>query len=294
MTGGLQAATLLRTSSYAGVVAPVANSKSRYHKIRSIIWDAEFRRVGQKCPEALAVYFYLLTCRHRATEGLFSLHKSYVVADTGVSIEAVDKAFDVLVEAAYISYDDENNVILDRRALRDYEPKGKSQITGAFNRVEEVPDCTLKGELLALAQDLTPDFAEELIKEFPFFESLSGQSGESLGTVSGGQTGARERARAKEQRARASRESQEQEHRPRSEELEQRRSHDSVSGSDLGSDSDLDSDSKISALTTSQNGLPPGWTFLEGPEQCVVCGSACLQLDPEGTVQHFSHQEGGF
>lgn len=265
----------------------MANSKSRYHKIRSIIWDAEFRRVGQKFPEALAVYFYLITCRHRATEGLFSLHKSYVVADTGLSIEAVDKAFDVLLEAAYISYDDENNVVLDRCALRDYEPKGKSQITGALNRVEEVPDCSLKGEFFDLARDLTPDFAQELLDEFPLLETLSGQSGDSLETLSGQQTRSRERARAK---------SKELEHRGRvkskstdhvAKELEKSSSSGSLSDSDFEG-------SKENSSANSQNGLPPGWTFLDRPERCVVCHSACTQLDPEGVVQHYGCVEGGF
>ncbi len=249
---------------------------AKYHQVSPNIWNRDFRNVGQKSLESLVVYLYVITCRPRGTEGLFSLHKGYISADTGLEADAVDRAVEVLIEAGYISYDIENDVILDRHALRYYSPGAGFQTKGATNRIEQVPDSPLKRDLLDLALQFAPDFAAKILDTFPYLKDSSRSPQGVLDTAS------RARARAEHR--------EEQEHQPRSEESEKSQSRGSLSGSD----SDFDSQaSKISA-PLSQNGLPRGWTFLDGPEECVVCHSACLQLDPEGVVQHCSHQEDGF
>ena len=238
------------------MVTPVA----KYHPISPNIWNRDFRNVGQKSLEALVVYLYLITCRPRGTEGLFSLHKGYISADTGLEADAVEKALDVLIEAGYISYDIENDVILDRHALRYYSPGAGFQTKGALNRIEQVPDSPLKEDLLELALSLAPDFAENVINRFP---SLKGSSRSPKGSLD---TASRARARAEHR--------EEKEHQPRREESEK---------SPRVSGSDSQEGSKIISPSLSEN----GWTWGEERGECSVCGRPCTSRDPEdGAVRH--------
>lgn len=189
---------------------------AKYHPVSPNIWDRKFREVGQESPEAQVVYLYLITCRHRGSEGIFSLSKGYISIDTGLLPDAVDEALDVLTRAGYISYDSDNDVVLDRHALRYYKPVGDPQTTGALNRLEQVPNSPLKKELVKLAFISAPDFADAIIEAFPQLavDTPSIESRDCLDTAS------RARARA-----------------PRGEESEKSRGSDSDFGS--GS-SDLD------------------------------------------------------
>ena len=140
---------------------------AKYHPVSPNIWDRKFREVGHESPEAQVVYLYLITCRHRGSEGIFSLSKGYISIDTGLLPDAVDEALDVLTKAGYVSYDSDNDVVLDRHALRYYKPVGDPQTTGALNRLEQVPNSPLKKELVKLAFISAPDFADAIIEAFP-------------------------------------------------------------------------------------------------------------------------------
>ena len=240
---------------------------AKYHQVSPNIWNRDFRNVGQKSLESLVVYLYVITCRPRGTEGLFSLHKGYISADTGLEADAVDKALEVLIEAGYISYDIENDVILDRHALRYYSPGAGFQTKGALNRIEQVPDTPLKEDLLELALALAPNFAEDVIDRFPSLKDSSRSSQGGLDTAS------RARARAEHREG--------QEHQPRSEESEKSPSRVSLSGSDFASDSE--EGLKKIAPSLSEN----GWTWGEERGECSVCGRPCTSRDPDdGAVRH--------
>lgn len=137
---------------------------AKYHSVSPNLWDKKFRSLNANVQR---IYLYIRTCRHRHSEGLFPLPIEYVKADTGASGEEVAAAFDSLTKEGFITYDWENEVVLDRLALHEYEPAGPKQITGALNKIEQVPRTPLKEELLKVAFVSAPDFAEHIVAGFP-------------------------------------------------------------------------------------------------------------------------------
>jgi len=139
----------------------------KYLQVSPHIHTPAFRSLRQNYPKAYELRMYHLTCRHRNSEGLFWLPIQYQAIDIGMTEEEVNSALHVLHEHGYSDYDHEAEVILDRMALDYYKPKGASQIKGAINKLESVPQTPLKRELVRVAFIRAPDFADELIAAFP-------------------------------------------------------------------------------------------------------------------------------
>ncbi|MBA2312725.1 MAG: hypothetical protein H0V97_07995 [Actinobacteria bacterium] len=140
-------------------------SVASYYETSPNLLDKKFRALRGKDPNAQLVYLYQLFCRHRNSEGLFLLPKPYVVADTAMRLEEVHRAFEALQEAQVIDYDVENEIILDRQALKFLQPRGPKQITGAVRVcIEQLPKTRLKAELLKLAYIYAKDFADAIVE----------------------------------------------------------------------------------------------------------------------------------
>lgn len=139
----------------------------KYLQVSPHIWTPTFRKLRQEHPDAFGLCVYLVTCRHRSSEGLFLLPVAYMGFDLGMEHESVTEALRTLEAAGYINYDHAAEVVLDRHALDYYEPKSPTQIKGAIRKIEEAPKTDLKRELVKLAFINAPEFAEHIIEAQP-------------------------------------------------------------------------------------------------------------------------------
>lgn len=137
---------------------------AKYHPVSPNVWDKRFRSLPS-CAQRL--YFYVLTNPHRRSEGLYRLPLDYVVADTGMNLEDVREGLEELNEIAWVFYDHEAEMLLDRRALEFFPPKGDRQITGAVNVVIDTPRSPLKVDLLRLAYIYAPVLADAIAEACP-------------------------------------------------------------------------------------------------------------------------------
>jgi hypothetical protein len=118
--------------------------------------DATFR---------LAVY--LLTCRHRNTEGLYWLPPAYMAIDLGWTEEKVGRCLNELIEDEFVSYDAEAEVVFIRKALKYQPPTSPQQIKGAIRKLAEVPPHALAEEFVLAAQEYAPNFHAALVNGSP-------------------------------------------------------------------------------------------------------------------------------
>lgn len=160
---------------------------AKYLQVSPHIWTPAFRELRQDHPDAHGLYLYLCTCRHRNSEGLFWLPVQYMAIDLGMSEEEIKTSLSVLSDRGYVDYDYTAEVALDLHALDYYKPKGPSQIKGAINKLEQVPNTPLKSELYRVAFIKAREFADEFADAFPSlvpFDTQQTGSREGVGTVS--------------------------------------------------------------------------------------------------------------
>jgi hypothetical protein len=148
-------------------LGPSSSAVASYFRVSPNLWDRHMRALREVDPNAQSAYLYLLTCRHRNSEGLFYLPKAYVATDVGMTAAEVELAFDALVAARFIDYDPEAEVILDRHALRYFQPRGPKQIAGAVRVFEQVARSPLKVDLMRLAYLYAEGFSEALVEACP-------------------------------------------------------------------------------------------------------------------------------
>lgn len=142
---------------------------AKYHPVAPAIWDRTMRELPQ---HAQLVRLYVLSCPSRVSEGLFTLPVGIVAHDTGLDEATVLDALDILDAVGLVSYDEQAEVVLDRTALRftplrNGERGPDKRISGAVRLFENVPDSPLKGELLTLAAEHSPDLHTALSEESP-------------------------------------------------------------------------------------------------------------------------------
>jgi hypothetical protein len=131
------------------------------------LFDRRFADLRKKDPNAQALYLYQDRCRHRNSEGIFWLPLSYVTADIGMTPQEVGGAMKVLEQAGYVNFDYQNDVLLDRLALKFFKPSGEKQIKGAVRVFTQVPESPLKVEFDKLAFIYASDFADHLVEACP-------------------------------------------------------------------------------------------------------------------------------
>jgi hypothetical protein len=152
---------------------------AKYNHVSPHIWTPAFRDLRNTDTKAFELYLYLLTCRHRSSEGLFIAPLGYISIDLGMALADVKAAMASLEERGYVQYDYDLEVVLDRHALDYYEPYGK-QATGALNKIESLPKTPLKVDLLKVAYINAPDFYELIVEKFPGLLDLRGIDGLSI------------------------------------------------------------------------------------------------------------------
>ena len=147
---------------------------ARFHTVSPSVWGRELRAASR---DAQVVALYVLTCKHRVTEGLYELPVGQVAFDTGMSEAEVLVALEELSRVELVDYDQEHELVLDRRALRDNPLRGEDKrLRGAVRRVEPIADSRLKVELYRLALAHSPDFALALGNALPHLTLAADQA----------------------------------------------------------------------------------------------------------------------
>lgn len=153
----------------------------RFHKVDSSFWIDEETRMWDVKTKQLAIY--ILTNQHRNSEGLFRLPKYYIAGDLNFKIDEINEIIDTLIQSDFIEYDDQNSIILIKKALK-YDPtKNKNHQKAAVKKLQELPKSDLFLDFLKLAEKYNKSFAVYLKKEMSdFFEDRTlSNSNESYG-----------------------------------------------------------------------------------------------------------------
>lgn len=132
-----------------------------YHRVWSSIWTEPWSE------DARYLALYLLTCEHRATEGLYRLPKAYVMADLGWPGSRLSVAWNELVEDGFVEYDAAAQVVLIPKALSRQQPANPNAVKAAVKAVEGLPQTVLLQRLYGLAERFSERFAEGLRERFP-------------------------------------------------------------------------------------------------------------------------------
>lgn len=145
-----------------------------YYRVGPAIWDEAW------ADDTRYVAFYLLTCRHRTTEGLFRLPLEYAVADLDWPADRVRAAFEQLVDCGFIAYDAAARVCLIVKALEWQAPENPNQVKAAMKLIDALPATALLDSFIRLAEQSCERLAQALAERFPerFHEATAQGSGE--------------------------------------------------------------------------------------------------------------------
>jgi hypothetical protein len=140
-------------------------SVKRYYRVAPAIWNESWE------DDVRLVAFYLLTCPHRTTEGLFRLPLAYAWEDMGWPAKRFEKAFKQLIANDFVEYDYDARVCLIVNALVYQQPENPNQVTAAMKAIRELPATPLLDRLLVVAethsQRLAKALCEHLGKPLP-------------------------------------------------------------------------------------------------------------------------------
>lgn len=132
-----------------------------YQRVYADVWDQPWSE------DARYAAFYLMTCEHRITEGLYRLPIPYAWADLRWTPERFEAAFGELIADGFVEYDRQAQVVLLTGALELQQPGNANQITGAVRALDRLPDTPLFQRFHGLAKAFAEPFAKALAKAFP-------------------------------------------------------------------------------------------------------------------------------
>jgi hypothetical protein len=133
----------------------------KHHRVGAGIWDQPWD------DDMRLVAIYLMTCKHRAMEGLYRLPKAYGPADMGWRPARFQRAFHALVKDGFIRYDEDAQVVWLVNAMRWQAPQNPNQVKAAVKALQELPATALLNDFLTVAVTVSERFAEALRQAFP-------------------------------------------------------------------------------------------------------------------------------
>jgi ribosomal protein S27AE len=132
-----------------------------YFRVSPRIWNEEWG------DDERLLAFYVLTCEHRLTEGLYRLPKGYILSDLGWSPERLEGPFAKLLADGFIEYDEKARVILVVKALKYQAPANDNVCKAAAKRLADMPETPLFAGLQRYAERYAKLFAILLPKLLP-------------------------------------------------------------------------------------------------------------------------------
>lgn len=128
---------------------------STFTAVSTRMWSAALRRTS---PQARLVRNYIATGPLKTTEGLFPLPLGYLISDTGLPQDEVERGLMELENERLIQWDGNHEVVLDREALvvANYTSQKDKRVVAAVKLYRDLPDTPLAQEFLALAAELAP------------------------------------------------------------------------------------------------------------------------------------------
>ena len=137
-------------------------SDDSYFRVGARVW----RKPWDEQTRTLA--FYLLTCPHRTTEGLYYLPTAYALADLGWKPARLKKVLQQLVDEGFVQWDPDAQVVFLVNALAWQAPGTERHVTGAIRRLRAVPQTCLANDFWKQAECHAPALANrkaEVIRE---------------------------------------------------------------------------------------------------------------------------------
>ena len=116
-----------------------------FSRIDSKFWTDD--KVTEMSPNARYLMMYLLTTPHRNMLGCYRLPKSYVMEDTGLTIERFTEAWSELLETGMVKYDDKTKMVLVCNFLKYNPIENQNQVKAAISKVEELHKTTLLSDI---------------------------------------------------------------------------------------------------------------------------------------------------
>jgi hypothetical protein len=137
-----------------------SQSVGRYYRISPMVWAEPWTN------DMHLLAYYLMTCPHRLTEGLYRLPKAYVLADLKWSAKRLAEPFGQLLAANFCSYDEAAEVVLIHQAMKYQAPENPNQVKAALKALGTVPSTVLADRFRQLAERYCPRLAEALPEGF--------------------------------------------------------------------------------------------------------------------------------
>ena len=135
--------------------------------------DETYSRVGSRIwlerwdDDTMLTALYLLTCKHRPTEGIYHLPLQYGATDKRWPLKRFAKAFDHLVAANFVEHDSDAEVVLIVKALKWQAPANPNQMRGAVKKIKQLPPTRLLSRFEELCRLHAPAFADYIDQQFP-------------------------------------------------------------------------------------------------------------------------------
>jgi hypothetical protein len=107
---------------------------------------------------------YLLTNHHSNSEGLYKLPLAYIAFDLKLEEKRIRDLLNCLIQAGFISYDEQNSIIFIKKSLKYNAIKNKNQQIAAFNRVANLKHSYLFNKFIKAAETYDAKFANFLKK----------------------------------------------------------------------------------------------------------------------------------
>lgn len=131
----------------------------KYRKIEPALWtDEKFKTLSQN---AQYLFFYLLTCPHSNSLGLFALPKYYILGDTKLLPEQLPKLFAELFREQLIEYDEKTGVIWVINFLKHNPIENPNQAKYAMTCVASLPKNPYSARV---AEQLPEQYHKQLVE----------------------------------------------------------------------------------------------------------------------------------
>jgi hypothetical protein len=117
--------------------------------------------------DARQLAFYLLTCPHRTTEGLYWLPTGYMASDLAWVTSRVEATLAELEAQDFVRYDAEASIVLMPKAMKYQRPDNPNQVKAAIRHLEELPKTCLFAAFLEAADRYAQPLAQALRKGLP-------------------------------------------------------------------------------------------------------------------------------